>query len=132
MRESLWPEGSAAEHASEIEEFFAGGARESLAVLIAEDPSGNPVGFVELSIRPTAEGCRTDRVAYLEGWFVVPEARRRGVGRRLVEAAEDWARAQGCAELASDSDAANEISQAAHRVAGFDEAALIRCYRKDL
>ena len=132
MRESLWPEGSAAEHAEEVEKFFAGGAREPLAVLIAEDPSGNPVGFAELSIRPTAEGCRTDRVAYLEGWFVVPEARRRGVGRRLVEAAEDWAREQGSAELASDSEAANEISQAAHRAAGFDETALIRCYRKDL
>ena len=132
MRQALWPEGSAAEHAGEIEAFLAGGAQEPLAVLIAEAASGNPVGFAELSIRRTAEGCRTDRVAYLEGWFVVPDARRRGIGRRLVEAAEDWARAQGCAELASDSEAGNEISQAAHRAAGFDEAALIRCYRKDL
>ena len=54
-------------------------------MLIAGDAGGGPVGFAELSIRPWAEGCRTRRVAYFEGWFGAPEARRRGVGRRLVE-----------------------------------------------
>src|SRR2546422_4564114 len=60
--------------------------------------------FRSLSIRPYAEGCQGDRVAYLEGWFVVPRARGRGVGRALIAAAEDWGRAQGCRELASDAE----------------------------
>ena len=132
MREALWPGGSAAEHAGEIENFFAGRARKPLAVLIAEDPAGNGLGFIELSIRPSAEECRTDHVGYVEGWFVVPAARRRGVGRRLVEAAEEWARAQGCVELASGSEAANTVSAAAHAAVGFDDVGLVRCYRKDL
>jgi len=132
MRCALWPEGTAADHAEEIEDFFAGRAREPFAVLLAEAPSGDPVGFVELSIRPSAEECRTDHVGYVEGWFVVPEARRRGVGRRLIEAAEEWARGQGCTELASDSEAGNSVSAAAHAAAGFDEVGLVRCYRKDL
>jgi uncharacterized protein (TIGR02246 family) len=50
-------------------------------VLLAEDAAGI-LGFAEVSIRPYAEGCSTDRVGYLEGWFVRPEARRRGVGRQ--------------------------------------------------
>ena len=72
MRTALWPEGSPAEHAAEAKRFLAGRASEPLAVLVAQAESGELVGFVELSIRPHAEGCHTDRVAYLEGWFVAP------------------------------------------------------------
>jgi len=132
LRHALWPERSAAEHRAEIDRFFAGDAREPLAVLLAEDGTGCPVGFAELSIRAYAEGCSTDRVAYLEGWFVVPNARGQGVGRALIEAAEQWGRAQGCRELASDAEPDNEVSAAAHRALGFVEVGLVRCLRKDL
>ena len=132
MRHALWPEGSAEEHAGEIEEFFAGRAREPLAVLVAESASGQLAGFAELCIRSYAEGCETDRVGFLEGWYVIPEARRQGVGRALVQAAEAWAREQGCTEFASDTEADNERSAIAHRALGFSEVALIRCFRKDL
>jgi aminoglycoside 6'-N-acetyltransferase I len=71
-------------------------------------------------------------VAYLEGWFVVPAARGRGVGRALIAAAEEWGRAQGCCEFASDAHPDNEVSAAAHRALGFVEAGLVRCFRKDL
>ena len=74
----------------------------------------------------------TDRVGYLEGWFVAPDARRRGTGRALVRAAEQWARLQGCAEFASDAEADNEESALAHRALGFDDVGLVRCFRKDL
>jgi aminoglycoside 6'-N-acetyltransferase I len=131
MRQALWPV-SDGDHEREIEQFFSGRSREPLAVLIANDPTGGSVGVAELSIRPHAEGCRTDRVAYLEGWFVRPEARRRGVGRRLIEAAEEWARAQGCRELASDTQPDNTGSVAAHTAIGFEDAGVVQCYRKDL
>ena len=52
-----------------------------------------------MSIRNYAEDCQTDRVAYLEGWYVDAEWRRRGVGSALVAGAEAWARAQGCTEV---------------------------------
>ena len=131
MRRTLWPDG-AETHGVEIEEFFSGAAKEPVAVLLADDPAGGPIGFAELSLRACAEGCRTSPVAYLEGWFVEEPARRQGVGRLLVEAAERWARGRGCRELASDSESGNDVSLAAHRAAGFEEAGLIRCYRKDL
>ena len=131
MRRLLWPE-SAGDHAREIADFLAGRSREPLGVLIAEDTDARALGFAELSVRPFAEGCRTDRVAYLEGWFVLAEARRRGVGAALIRAAERWRREQGCSELASDAEADDEASAAAHRATGFADAGLVRCYRKDL
>lgn len=130
MRRALWPEGSEAEHRAEIERFFAGTLREPLATLIAIDDDSAVLGFAELSIRTYAEDCVTDRVAYLEGWYVAPDARRKGVGRALVEAAEAWGREQGCAEFASDALIDNEISATAHRALGFDETVTIRCFRK--
>ncbi len=102
MRRALWPKGREAEHRWEIAQFFAGLAREPLAVFLAADAAGSAVGFAELSLRGRAAGCRTGRVGYLEGWYVAPHARRRGVGRALVAAADRWARSQGCLELASD------------------------------
>lgn len=132
MRQALWPEDGAGGHATEIQAYFAGTLRMPLEVLLAVEDSGAPLGFAELSIRPYAEDCVTDRVAYLEGWYVVPEARRRGVGRALVAAAEKWALAQGCTEFGSDALIDNAASAAAHRALGFEETVQIRCFRKSL
>lgn len=131
MRQALWP-GEPGEHAGEIDRFFKGELHEPLAVLLAFDESGDALGFVELSIRNYAEGCSTNHVAYLEGWYVEPHARRRGVGRALVKAAEHWGRAQGCTEFGSDALIDNDVSASAHRALGFEEAERIRCFRKDL
>jgi predicted cupin superfamily sugar epimerase/RimJ/RimL family protein N-acetyltransferase len=131
MREDLWP-GEGSSHEGEIEQYFAGTLRNPLYVLVAVDEGGEAVGFAELSIRPYAEECETDRVAYLEGWYVVPRARRRGVGRALIAAAEQWGLAQGCSEFGSDALLDNEVSAAAHRALGFAETGQLRSFRKPL
>jgi len=100
----------------------------------ANDRSDSPVwehGSADAK-RPRLEGCRTRRVAYLEGWFVVPDARPQGVGRALISAAEESGRAQGCTEFASDTRPDNTTSAAAHRALGFSETGLVLCFRKDL
>ena len=132
LRRALWPYQTESDHAAEITEFLEGGAREPLAVLVAAEGAGRLLGFAELSIRTYAEGCTTDRVAYLEGWYVVPDARTRGIGRALVAAAEAWGRSQGCVEFASDVELSNEASAAAHKALGFTEVARVRCFRKNL
>jgi aminoglycoside 6'-N-acetyltransferase I len=130
MREQLWPDGRDT-HAAEIRQFLDGPASAAGAVLVAERENGL-AGFVELSLRRYAEGCETSPVAYLEGWFVSPDARGAGVGRILLAAAEEWGRTQGCTELASDTEAENQPSAETHRACGFTDAGLVRCFRKTI
>ena len=101
------------------------------AVLVAVE-GGRVVGFAEISRRNYAEGCETSPVGFLEGWYVVPAWRRRGVGRAVVQEAEAWARSLGCTEFASDALAENSVSAAAHLALGFEEVEVIRCFRKPL
>ena len=131
LRHALWPDTSRDEHRREIEGFLDGTAPEPQAVLLAEH-DGKIIGLAELSIRPYAEGCNSNRVAFLEGWYVEPSARRLGVGRSLVAAAERWGTEQGCSEFASDTQADNEVSSVAHRACGFTEVSVVRCFRKEL
>ena len=131
MRSALWPS-PAREHAGEIDRYFDGKVRDPLEVLMAFDEQAEAVGLIELSIRAYAEGCDTDRVAFVEGWYVDPHARSQGVGAALIGAAETWARSQGCTELASDAEVENISSAAAHRAVGFIETGVVRCFRKSL
>jgi aminoglycoside 6'-N-acetyltransferase I len=139
LRAALWPDENAAELAVEVARFFAepsaqpGAMLEAVLVAVdSDEPAARLIGFAELSRRPYADGCATSPVGYLEGWYVRPEQRGRGVGRALVAAAEAWARAQGCHELASDTELENTRSAAAHRALGFEEVTVLRCFRKAL
>lgn len=132
LRCALWPDDPIETHRREIDSFFNDELKQPAAVLLAENPSGEITGFAELSIRTYAQGCDTSQVAYLEGWFVEEESRRQGIGSALVKAAEDWGREKGCKEFASDAHMDNEISKAAHLGSGFEEAGLIRCFKKEI
>lgn len=131
MRNTLWPDPSG-EHAREIARYFAGPRTSPLEVLLACLGSGAPIGFIELGTRAYAEGCSSDRVAFVEGWYVEPQHRGRGVGAVLMRAAEEWARAIKCTELASDTELANGASIAAHSALGFEEVERLVCFRKSL
>jgi aminoglycoside 6'-N-acetyltransferase I len=132
FRCDLWPEEDPPELAADATRFFAGADELLEAVLVAEHPADDVVGFAELSRRAYAEGCTSSPVAFLEGWYVAPGYRRQGIGKALVVAAERWARAQGCREFASDALAENATSALAHRALGFEEVVVIRCFRKSL
>jgi len=127
----LWPS-LAAEHGETIDRYFAGVAQEPLEALLAVDAQGLAVGFIELSIRAYVEGCSTDRVAFIEGWYVAPKARRQGVGAELVRAAEEWARGRGCTELGSDTEVENTASAAAHSAVGFRDTGVVRYFLKSV
>ena len=78
MREALWPDETGA-HAREVHDYFAGLLTMPLEVMLALDDAGLAVGFAELSIRPYAEECETDRVAYLKGGTSFPVRADRGL-----------------------------------------------------
>lgn len=130
-RRALWP-GSDDDHEQETRAYFGGDTRIALEVLVVERTDGRLAGFAELGIRPIAEGCESSAVAYLEGWWVDPDVRRHGAGRSLVERAAAWAKSRGCTEFASDTEADNEASAAAHEACGFEDVGLVRCFRMRL
>lgn len=120
MRSILWP---GKPHDADIAAFFKGTLREPEAVFVACRDDGGLCGFVEVSVRRDyVEGASTSPVADIEGWYVDPEFRGRGVSRLLIEGAEKWAAASGLTELASDCAPTNEQSIRAHLTAGFTEA----------
>jgi aminoglycoside 6'-N-acetyltransferase I len=131
MRTALWPDASGS-HGPEIARFFSGDLTNPLDVLVACSGSGLPLGFIELSIRSYAEGCATDRVAFVEGWYVEPAHRRRGIGAALMRAAEEWGRANKCTELGSDTQLWNESSIEAHKALGFEEVERLVAFRKPI
>lgn len=116
MRHLLWPH---SERENLMEE-VAPWARGTTGVFVA-DTGDKLVGFAEVSMHEHAPGCVTSPVGYLEGWWVDPDRRRRGVGNRLLEATEEWAREHGAVEFASDAHADNDVSHAAHIAADFSE-----------
>lgn len=89
-------------------------------------------GFVAVSIRPWAEGCTNAPVPFIEGWYVSPALRRRGVGRALLAAAEAWAVQQGFSEIGSDVEVDNTPSLEAHAALGYTPTLRVQYFRKIL
>lgn len=77
----------------EIDDWFdaaenGGTSRVGVAVIVADRGDGSLAGFVEIGSRNYAEGCETTPVAYVEGWYVDPDARRTGLGAQLLKTTE--------------------------------------------
>jgi aminoglycoside 6'-N-acetyltransferase I len=122
LRAALWPESSAEEHSRELDALLSSGVCGilPLAIFVSCEESGRLNGFVEVGLRSHADGCDESRpVGYIEGWFVAEGWRRQGIGGELVRAAEEWSRAQGCREMASDALIDNTVSQHVHEKLGF-------------
>jgi len=131
MQLALWPDASPAEQIASIGKYFCGINTFITLAFIAEYNS-RPVGFLELNLRPYAEGAESSPVPHIEAWYVAPDSRRQGVGLALMQAAEDWARANGYCELTSDTNDDHPLSPAAHRKSGFYEVERLICFRKSL
>lgn len=101
-------------------------------IFVAESSNGGVLGFLEsvyahmltdviqriLSVLLKAGMC----------WMDIEP----GIGKKLVRAAEEWARTQGCTEMASDTLIENELSQKAHQALSY--TVVDRCvhYRRRL
>jgi aminoglycoside 6'-N-acetyltransferase I len=131
---SLWPDASAEDHEVELSLILTGRPKGSLpAVVFIAETEDQVAGFIEVGARSHADGCDASLpVGYLEGWYVKPEYRRRGVGARLLAEAEKWARTQGYREMASDTWIENIESQRVHAALGFEVVDRCINYRKPL
>jgi aminoglycoside 6'-N-acetyltransferase I len=134
MRIALWPESSAVQGANELQLILDGTFQTvmPLVIFVAEE-NATIVGFLEAALRSTADGCDVScPVGYVEGWYVIASRRGQGIGRALLHAAENWAREQGCREMASDADIGNTLSHRVHQASGFTVVGRAVLFRKPL
>lgn len=102
------------------------------AVLMAFEGE-RPIAFCQCQLRHDyVEGASGSPTGYLEGIYVRPEYRRRGVATELLRRAKEWAAGTGCHEFASDCELKNEESRLFHIKAGFQEAGRIICFIQKL
>lgn len=131
LRRALWPEAAEPDLRQEAEALLCR-SDQAIAVL-ARTARGGVAGFAEASLRHDGvNGCATSPVAFLEGIYVCPGWRRRGLASRLCAAVEDWARERQCREFASDALLDNDASHRMHRALGFEETERVVYFRKVL
>jgi aminoglycoside 6'-N-acetyltransferase I len=129
LRLALWPDAKEAEHLSAMADATARGHYVRLAV--AAD--GAALGFVEVSKRVDyVNGTSSSPVAFMEGLYVVPSARRRGIARTLLASVVQWSVREGCTELASDALIDNCSAHTVHRALGFEETERVVYFRRAL
>jgi GNAT superfamily N-acetyltransferase len=93
------------------------------ALFVAEDDEGRVVGLLTASQRWTL--WHAGPCALIEELVVDEKARRRGIGRALIQAALDWASAQGCSEVEVSTELDNSVARAFYRRLGFESEALL-------
>jgi aminoglycoside 6'-N-acetyltransferase I len=104
-----------------------------MAIFVSQAETESLTGFLEIGLRSHADGCDTAQpVGFVEGWFVHEAFRNQGVGAALMRSAEDWARNQGCIEIASDTWIDDEISILTHQALGFEIVDRCVHFRKPL
>jgi aminoglycoside 6'-N-acetyltransferase I len=127
LRLALWPHCTPEEHLQEMAAFLREPRR--YAQWIAYD-AGDPVGLAEAAVRHDyVNGAEGSPVVFLEGIYVAPHARRRGIAGQLIARVADWARSQGIRELASDAELHNTLSHAMHAALGFHETERVVFFR---
>jgi aminoglycoside 6'-N-acetyltransferase I len=149
MQSLLWPDASPGDLLREVQAAIEGEPKAGIdgrsagklpsilliAVTKEEGFEGEGLlsGFIAAGLRSHADGCDPAQpVGYIEGWFVREPVRGRGIGKALIDAAESWARGQGCVEMASDALIDNLPSQHAHQSLGFEVVDRCVHYRKTL
>jgi len=128
MRKGIWPEAPDEYLDYDMEDVLSS---DQSIVFFAMD-EGAPIGMIEVRLRESAECCFSTPVGYIEAWFVDEKLRGKGVAGILTNAAENWARAQGCKEMASDTWLENETSIRAHAKMGYAEVERLVHFVKQL
>jgi len=89
------------------------------SIFIAEDAEGRALGFIHL--HAATEHYIHEEHGHVEDIIVAPEGEGRGVGRALLEKAEEWARSRGYRWLTLNVFAQNIRAREVYKRHGFGE-----------
>lgn len=129
MALDLWPKNEYMHLRDEFER-FEGDEKQMVFLSILEDL---PVGFIHVALRADyVEGADSSPVGYVEGIYVLPEFRKKGMSKKLLHEAEEWSKSKGCVQIASDIEDENVVSYAFHVGVGFKEVNRVICFIKNI
>ena len=103
--------------------------REDARLFVAQDAGRAILGWIHVQVTYLLE---TDPRAEIWGLVVAESARRSGVGRLLVNAAEDWAVKQGLTVIAVRSNLLRVEAHTFYERLGFEAVKNQKAYRKKL
>ena len=125
----LWPDNS---YEKLFDDFYDFLKDENCAIFLVKD-NDTYIGFAQCQLRfDYVEGTNSSPVGYLEGVYIVPDCRHMGRGRMLVSECEQWSKAKGCTEFASDVELNNVDSYQFHIKLGFREENRVICFVKNI
>ncbi|HUJ32388.1 MAG TPA: GNAT family N-acetyltransferase [Candidatus Acidoferrum sp.] len=99
------------------------------AVFVAELPSGEITGWIGVFLYRCIEA---DARAEISGLVVDGRVRSQGIGRQLLERAEEWARDKGCAAIGLRSNVIRDRAHAFYQRLGYRHIKTQKTFRKDL
>ena len=127
MASFLWPDEPEDQIKKDMREVLSS---KKQAVFIC-DEDGCDAGFINVSTRREyVPGATVYPLGYVEGIYVRPAFRRKGLARALLARGEQWALENGCKHMASDTWVWNTASRDFHTGAGFLEKETLVFYVK--
>jgi GNAT superfamily N-acetyltransferase len=115
-----------ADVAQRARELFASQLRSPMEVILLADQGGEPVGVLRCVESVGSPLMEPARYAYVSSTYVRPDARRRGVLRALLAAAERWALGRGLKQMRLHNVAGSANAEAAWSALGFEVVEQVR------
>jgi ribosomal protein S18 acetylase RimI-like enzyme len=103
---------------------------ESVVFLAVDPQTGDALGFTQLY--PSFSSVSARRIWILNDLFVVPAARKQGVGRVLLDAARDHGKATGAKRLVLSTATTNREARALYESYGYKQDEVFLTYRLEL
>ena len=102
--------------------------REQSTIFLALDEAGHALGFTQLY--PSFTSTRMQRIFILNDLYVAPEGRKQGIGKALLDAAADFAQAQGAARLTLSTAVDNLTAQRVYEANGWERDTAFYTYHR--
>lgn len=95
--------------------------RSTNAIVLAAEENGELLGAGFAEIRPAKEYLAHSYYAYLGFMFTRPEARGKGINKKILDGLMDWCKSRGIEEIRLEVYAGNSVARQAYEKAGFKD-----------
>jgi len=129
MALALWPDNEFKELRKEFKQLL-NSEKDKVFVYLMH---AKPVAFIHISIRSDyVEGSLKSPTGFVEGIYVDPEYRKKGISKKLIKKGESWLKTKGCSQIGSDIEQSNIKSYHFHKSVGFKEVNRLIAFIKDI